>query len=56
MLPQLEDQDYPLDLLIVGLAQLLTTGMKVDDIDHYTLKKLKDAATTQLELLEAKIH
>jgi len=56
MLPQLEDQDYPLDLLIVGLAQLLTTGMKVDDIDHYTLKKLKDAAITQLELLEAKIH
>ena len=56
MLQQLEDADYPLDLLIVGLAQLLTTGMKVDDIDHYTLKKLKDAATTQLELLEAQIH
>ena len=56
MLPQLEEQDYPLDLLIVGLAQLLTSGMKVTDIDHYTLGKLKDAVVMQLDLIEANIH
>lgn len=56
MLQQLEDQDYPLDLLIVGIAQLLTTGMKVNDIDPYTLKKLSAAVTTQLDLIEANIH
>jgi hypothetical protein len=56
MLQTFEDQDYPLDLLIVGLAQLLTTGMKVNDIDPYTLGKLKAAVTTQLDLIEAKIH
>ncbi len=56
MLQQLEDSDYPLDFLIVGIARLLSSGMKVDDIDHYTLAKLKDAVTTQLDLLEAQIH
>ena len=56
MLQQLEDADYPLDLLIVGLAQLLTGGMPIEGIDPYTLKKLQAAVTTQLDLIEAKIH
>jgi hypothetical protein len=56
MLQQLEDKDYPLDAMIVGLAQLLCSGLEVNSIDSYTLLKLKQAIEIQLELLEANIH
>ena len=56
MYQELEDHDYPLEVIIIGMAQLLSTGLDVNSIDSYSLLKLRQAVDNQLELLKAKIH
>ena len=56
MLQELEDHDYPLEVIIIGMAQLLSTGLDVNSIDSYSLLKLRQAVDDQLELLKARIH
>lgn len=56
MLTELEDHDYPLEVIIIGMAQLLSTGLDVNSIDSYSLLKLRQAVDDQLELLKARIH